>query len=287
MLDALELRLGDRRVGVEDPGTDERRREIEAFLRTLDFPPDAKDYLDESMQRITGTLKLVPTPRSSGRVLELGAYMQMTPALAKVLGYTDVRGAYIGPLGRTDTKVSTVGGKEIFRCEVDHFNVERDRFPYENGQFETVLACEIIEHLTMDPMQMLLEIHRVLEEGGTMVLTTPNITSYRAVELVLEQAANPQLYSRYPNPSAPEREAEVPHVREYAPVELQQAVESAGFEVQTLTTEALEGQSTELVRSLVARGGFSTELRGELMFCVARKRSDRPVTRYPEFLYDA
>src|SRR6266540_1561740 len=38
----------------------------------------------------------------------------------------------------------------------------------EDGRFQTVLACEIIEHLVLDPMHMLLEIRRVLRSGGTL-----------------------------------------------------------------------------------------------------------------------
>jgi SAM-dependent methyltransferase len=287
-LDSLQGRLSRREAGSEGPNADGRRREVETFLLSLDFPPDARRYLEEGMQRFTRTLTLVPPPRgSSGRVLELGSYMQMTPALAKIVGYPYVRGAYLGPLGRTDTKVSTVGGREIFRCEVDHFDVERDRFPYEDGWFETVLACEIIEHLLLDPMHMLLEIHRVLEEGGTMVLTTPNITSYNAVYSVLEQSGNPQLYSHYPRPAGEGQANEAPHVREYAPSELQHAVEGAGFEIESLVTEAIPTDYQPRIRSLLRRLGYSTEARGELMFCVARKRSGLPVTRYPDFLYDA
>ncbi len=131
------------------------------------------------MSRLVRTLMLVPPGARSDAVLELGAYMQMTPALACLLGYGEVRGAYFGPLGQTDSKVSTIDGKEIFRCEVDLFDVERDRFPYEDGRFQTVLACEIIEHLVLDPMHMLLEIRRVLRSGGTLVLTTPNVTRLR------------------------------------------------------------------------------------------------------------
>jgi hypothetical protein len=134
---------------------------------------------------------------------------------------------------------------------------------------------------------MLLEIHRVLEEGGAMVLTTPNVTSYNAIYNVLEQTGSPQLYSHYPKPAGEGVQNEVPHVREYAPVELQQAVESAGFEVESLITEAIPTDFQPRVRRLLNRLGYSTEARGELMFCIARKRSALPITRFPGFLYDA
>jgi len=42
----------------------------------------------------------------------------------------------------------------------------------------------------------------------------------------------------------------------------------------------------ERVKKLLERLGYSTELRGEQMFCVARKRAEKPIVRYPKFLYD-
>ena len=43
------------------------------------------------------------------------------------------------------------------------------------ASFDFVLFCEIIEHLLMNPLHALREIHRVLEPGGLLVLTTPNV----------------------------------------------------------------------------------------------------------------
>ncbi|HEV8147949.1 MAG TPA: methyltransferase domain-containing protein [Bryobacteraceae bacterium] len=266
----------------------ERYDEIVKFVRSMDQPDDAaRGYLEIHVPRIGRTLGLVPPPQSSGRVLELGAYMQMTPALQCVLGYREVRGAYFGPLGRTDEKSITVGGKEVFRCFVDLFDAEKDRYPYPDGHFETVLACEIFEHMLHDPMFMLVEIHRVLEEGGTLLLTTPNVASFTAVARVLEQSGNPQLYSKYPNPRGEYSDTEIPHVREYTPNELREAVESAGFEVEKLFTEVIPGYGTDVrMKSFLERNNYSTAHRGEQLYCIARKRAGRAVIRYPQFLYE-
>ncbi|MDP9341851.1 MAG: class I SAM-dependent methyltransferase [Actinomycetota bacterium] len=264
-----------------------RAQEFEAFLRSLDLPENGLTYLEESMARLVQTLMRVPPGTKSDKVLELGAYMQMTPALGRLLEYGEVRGAYFGPLGQTDSKISTIDGRAIFRCEVDLFDVERDRFPYDDGRFQTVLACEIIEHLVLDPMHMLLEIRRVLRPGGTLVLTTPNVTSFTSVSRVLTQSGNPQVYSQYPNPGGEGRESETPHVREYAPGELREAVESAGFEVISLVTARVGSFDAQDVEALLRANGFPGELRGEQMYCIALARPDRPVTRYPSFLYDA
>ena len=266
----------------------ERYDEIVKFVRSMDQPDEAaRGYLEIHVPRIGRTLGLVPPPKSSGRVLELGAYLQMTPALQCVLGYKEVRGAYFGPLGRTDEKSITVAGKEAFRCFVDLFDAEKDRYPYPDGHFETVLACEIFEHMLHDPMFMLVEIHRVLEEGGTLLLTTPNVASYTAVARVLEQSGNPQLYSKYPNPRGEYSDTEIPHVREYTPNELREAVESAGFEVEKLFTEVIPGYGTDIrMKSFLERNSYSTAHRGEQLYCIARKRAGRSVIRYPQFLYE-
>lgn len=271
-------------VSVPPPG---RYDELVAFLHSLDFPDDARRYLEIHVHRIARTLTLVPPPRRTKRVLELGTYMQMTPALGCVLGYEEVRGAYFGKLGRVDEKTVSAGGKEIFRCFVDHFDCERDVYPYEDGRFDCVLACEIFEHMLLDPMHMLLEMHRVLDDGGTLVLSTPNVASYTAVARILEQSGNPQLYSMYPYPYGEFRDTEIPHVREYTPAELREALESAGFEVEYLFTDTIAGYNSFLwVRHFLERNGYDASLRGEQMYSIAHKRTGAPVRRYPPFLYE-
>lgn len=285
----LDRRLSawDSTVEPAPHGPRARYEEIVTFLRSLDLPDDARGYLEIHMNRVAVTLAMTPPPSSRSAVLELGAYMQMTPALGCVLGYQEVRGAYFGEPGRVDEKSVSSGGKEVFRCQVDHFNVEKHRFPYEDGRFDCVLACEIFEHMLLDPMFMLFECHRVLDSGGALVITTPNVASFTAVARVLEQSGNPQLYSMYPYPHGEFRDTEIPHVREYTPDELKQALEAAGFRVESLFTEKIEGYNSHLwVKTFLERFGYPTGLRGEQMYCLARKAAGAPQVRYPGFLYE-
>ena len=290
LLVRLDERLSHLDVQRQPQRIPERSRyeEIVRFVRSIDLPDaDARQYLENHISRIGRTLTLVPPPARSGRVLELGAYMHMTPALQCVLGYKEVRGAYFGPLGRTDEKSVSAGGREVFRCAVDLFDAEKDRYPYADGTFETVLACEIFEHMLRDPMHMLIEMHRVLEDGGTLILTTPNVASFTAVARILEQSGNPQLYSKFPYPLGEFADTEIPHVREYTPLELREAVESAGFEIDNLFTEVIPGYGTDMwVKEFLERNQYSSEYRGEQLYCIARKRPGRKVVRYPHFLYD-
>jgi len=290
-LHALSGWLGEfDRIQLPEPAEPplERASEIEAFLRGLDYPDaGSRGYVEIHMERFVRTLTMVPPPSRTGRVLELGAYMQMTPVLGCVLGYEEIRGAYFGKLGRTDEKTASAGGKEIFRCHVDLFDAEKDAYPYPDEHFDTVLACEIFEHFLHDPMHMLLESRRVLVDGGTLVLTTPNVASYTAVARVLEMSGNPQLYSMYPDPRGEYADSEVGHMREYTPAELEQAVQAAGFEVVYLFTKIAPTYNSHLwVRPFLERNHATAILRGEQMFLLARKKREMPVTRYPSFLYE-
>jgi SAM-dependent methyltransferase len=266
----------------------DRMDEIKAFLRSLDQRDEAaRTYLGIHLDRIARTLTLTPPPFRTNRALELGTYMHMAPVLKCVHGYEEVRGAYLGPLGKIESKAVTVQGREVFRCAVDLFDAERDQFPYDDESFDLALACEMFEHMLRDPMHMLTEINRVLADGGAMILTTPNVASYLAVARVLEQSGNPQLYSKYPDPRGEFVEAEIPHVREYTPRELREAIECAGFEVESLFTEIIHGYNCDLwVKDFLARNKYSTALRGEQLYCVARKQHGAAITRYPHFLYE-
>lgn len=50
--------------------------------------------------------------------------------------------------------------------------------PFGGGVFDCVVASEMIEHLSLGgALQALGEIHRILKEGGCLVLTTPNLSN--------------------------------------------------------------------------------------------------------------
>ncbi len=209
--------------------------------------------------------------------------MQITPALACLIGYDEVRGAY---LGRSDQsphrKTASIGKQQVFTCDLDFFDAEKDRFPYSDGYFDVVLACEILEHLRFDPMHRVLESRRVLASNGALVLTTPNVSSCSSVARALIGEVNPQIYSHYPITGA-----DIPHVREYTPAEVYDAVVAAGFAIEWLFTEPGNPRIGDAwIRPLLDYLGFSGNLRGEQIYLVARKQPDANINRRPMFLYD-
>ena len=197
--------------------------------------PDAQGYAAAHKTRFVHTLEITPPGDESKSVLEMGAYMQITAPLKFQLGYGTVRGCYYGPAGRTDHKVITSESGQIFECDIDLFDAEKDPYPYTDGSFDTVLCCELIEHLFEDPMHMMSEINRILKPGGHLVLTTPNIGSLRSVSAIL-LGYHPAFFPAYIRPRVEGEEAEARHNREYVPMEVQHLLTDSGFEIVLLET---------------------------------------------------
>jgi glycosyltransferase involved in cell wall biosynthesis/SAM-dependent methyltransferase len=254
---------------------------IESFAPVAD---GSRAYVESHLTRLERTLAITPPGGPEQCVLEMGAYLQITPALKTRLGYGEVRGCYFGKAGEQHQRSVTSESGETFECTVDLFDAEKDVFPYPDATFDTVLCCELVEHLTADPLHMLAEINRILKPGGYLVITTPNLASLRSLSGIL-QGYHPQLFSTYIRPRNGVVDAR--HAREYTPKELERLLQDGGFEVTLLETGPFRDEPKPefaWVEHLLERYLLSTELRGDGTYAVGRKA--RPVReRYPAWLY--
>jgi len=73
---------------------------------------------------------------------------------------------------RREYRMKTIGGREVSFPNYSA-NIERTRFEIQERP-DTVIACEIIEHLIRAPHIMLLNINRWLPVGGKLLISTPN-----------------------------------------------------------------------------------------------------------------
>ncbi len=252
------------------------------------WAPDepSRDYIQTHMTRLEKTLAITPAGSAADRILEMGAYLQITPALRSHLGYGEVRGCYFGKLGRVDHRSVVSAEGETFSCDLDHFDAERDTYPYPDGHFSTVLCGELIEHLYADPMHLMSEVNRILKPGGHFVVTTPNIAALRGLAAIL-QGYHPGFFHAYIKPASGEKEADARHNREYTPREVHQLLETSGFAVTLLETGPFREEPHPeygWVTRLLDRYKLPTHLRGDGIYAVGRKTG--PIReRYPGWLY--
>lgn len=242
---------------------------------------EAQYYIRHHRERLVETLRLIPRGNRAWRLLELSSYLHLA-ALARHFGHygeIEVTGYWQdGPPTKLQEARHAVTGEEL-HFEMKRLDAERDEFPYPDEHFDVALCCELIEHLSEDPMHMLLELNRVLKWGGLVIVTTPNIASAISVQEALA-GHSPYIYGHYNRVNPADR-----HHREYTPEDLHIALESAGFEVVRLFTKDVWNRPVPEVVKLLAETRVPLELRGDNIFAVGRKASTR-VERYPERLYD-
>ena len=267
------------------------KKEIQSlmeYLGSFELPgfssEERKNYLNFSLDRFLKTLELFPEGiNTDSRVLELGASPYfMSMLIGKTYGCKLELANFFGKerfAGTKETLVGANGEKRVM--EFKHFNVEKEEFPYRAGSFDLVVFCEIIEHLTVDPVHSLVQINRLLRKGGHMIITTPNVLRYEnVVKLILGK----NVHDHYSGYGAYGR-----HNREYTPGELRLLVEALGFSVSRLYTKVtgsinIEGFSIKKFRGLIQL--LTTGNRGSNIFLLARKEAETgPV--YPRWLFES
>jgi glycosyltransferase involved in cell wall biosynthesis len=286
VVEGKEYRGAEQRPAPEQAAPAAELPEVEQYLRGWAVDEASRNYLDTHRTRLVRTLEITPAGGPEDRILEMGAYLQVTPALHNKLGYGEVRGCYYGPAGRIDHRTVTSADGERFTCEIDHFDAEKDRFPYPDEHFSTVLCCELIEHLFEDPMHLMSEVNRILKPGGHLVLTTPNVAALRGISAIL-LGYHPGFFHAYIRPAAESGEVDARHNREYTAREIHRLLDTSGFAVARLET----GEFRDLphpefgwVTHLLRRYRLETELRGDGIYALGRK-TGLVKERYPGWLY--
>lgn len=232
-------------------------------------------------------LKFVPNPKARGKALELGSPpFHITLMLQKFRNY-DLSLTGFAADGRPEIE-QTLESPEFgetydFRCTC--FDAEKDRFPYEDNTFDLVTWCEVIEHLTENPVHTLAEIHRVLKPGGALVLSTPNASRADSIANFL---TGRNIYDPY-HLGAPLKGSR--HSREYTFDELRELLEGCGYSIDRMADiDIYEAESRNrrafrwLMNSLVSKltkGHYKYHL-----FVRARKTERAFRWNFPERLFD-
>lgn len=219
--------------------------------------------LHAAMLRRLEPLFLTHVPRA-GRVLDAGCGRSL---------FTEIRPDWPFTIVAADVDHDLLASRKAQFGDVRWLVGDAHPLPFRAGVFDALFAGELIEHLP-DPRPGVLEFHRVLRPGGTLILTTPN----------RRRLAN--VADRSERPYSPD------HLSELSYDEVRSLLTGAGFEILRATGLHLElllnwfsplpkldrlqrgwnrSWAVPLMRLLLAAGRLAPRYALDLVF-VARKR---------------
>lgn len=245
-----------------------------------DSPKQELDnYLREDFKRFLYTLSIIP--KGCGKLLEIGANPYfMSMLIRRFTNYKLYCSNYFGsglPKKSMQCKVNHRGEKIEF--EFYNFNIEGDDIPLKNHYFDVVIFCEVIEHLTYDPIKALLNIKNLLKDNGYLIFSTPNVSR---LENVAKMIAGVNIYDQYSGYGLYGR-----HNREYNKHEIYQLFSQLGFDIEVIfTSDVHDNRSNDFcsVRKFIDLIQYRKLDLGQYVFGRAKK-SRNANTRKPGWLY--
>jgi SAM-dependent methyltransferase len=157
-------------------------------------------------------------------VLEFGC---VPPVLTGALVHRglDVTGVDIAP-ERFERSLAALG------CPIVKCNIETEPLPFDDASFDLVLFNEIFEHLRVDLLFTFSELCRVLKPGALLMLSTPNLRSFRGMLGLVVKGRSawccPNIYEEWGKIS---RLGHMGHVREYTTRDVTSFLGAVGFEI--------------------------------------------------------
>ena len=164
--------------------------------------------------------------RFSKRILDAGSGYGLLPALLSMLGHE----TYAVDIIDHSSEDIYLRHKILFNI----CNIEVDTLPFETGFFDAITCCQALEHFTHSHLGPLIEMRRVLKEGGLIELDVPNVVSFRNRSRILRGKNITYDYKKhylYENPIVYKGREYYPnrHNREFTKEELKILLSESGF----------------------------------------------------------
>lgn len=212
------------------------------------------NYVETQKRRIAFDLSLV-RERCDGNaaIVEFGAVPLLLTAPLARLGYR-VTGVDIAP-ERFGHAI------EALRLDVVRADIETERLSFPDGRFDVALFNELFEHLRINPIATMREVHRILRPGGRLFLSTPNLRSLAGLANFLLKnrcySCGARPYDEY---EKLETVGHMGHVREYTTREMTEFLTRIGFEIEEIVHRGTFdiGWADTLCRALPGLRPFAT-----------------------------
>jgi len=185
--------------------------------------PDVISYIEEHLQRLLFTASYVKkTFNKSIKILDIGSGVPFLPGYLNLNGFENINTIDIGKFPfDTPWKVQS--------CMLD---IEEQPLPYADEFFDLVLLLEVFEHLYKRPNHVFREIQRVLKQGGTLVISTPNGGEFRRyLRCLLNGKFGMPIYDFS---SVYEKLGHFTHIREYSIYEIKNYLNHFDFSIKKI-----------------------------------------------------
>ncbi|MCP3709715.1 methyltransferase domain-containing protein [Paraburkholderia sp. CNPSo 3274] len=245
-------------------------------------------YVNDALARFFNTIDLM-AGSTTGRVLEIGANPYLFTVLLKKFADFDLtltnffhKSVYEKEISQGRQVVRSDAFDEEYVFDYTSLNVELSDYPFEPSSFDKILFCEVLEHVIVNPLQIVPKLREILKPGGELIITTPN-----AVRLInfAHMLAGKNFFDRYHSDNGVYGR----HNREFTLSEVVKLVEGEGFRIKLAKTldrynydlidmyvdsydeqVKLPWKGAELRAKLEAIGG-NMEDRGDNIYVVAEK----------------
>lgn len=248
-----------------------------------DFGWDGNNvYHSTHKRRYARTLDVLfdgKTPVEGANLLEIATSAVLPVAIYDMGVDVDITVTHFDLAQKKSGKYTVAHADKSYELPAYFLDLETQKLPAKDNTFDTVLCCEVLEHLDVDPMFMLAELNRVLKPGGRLILTTPNITSTHGLFKML-RGIEPYFFMQYHKDGSPYR-----HNYEYSHGGLSALLTAAGFEGEIWTENSFE-DGIYADSEFLLRSGFklNTDLLGDNLFASVYKKSN-VIERYPSPIY--
>ena len=161
--------------------------------------------------------------------------------------------------------------------EVD---IEIEAFPFEEGTFDGVIFTEVVEHLWRNPSWCVAEMNRVLKQGATAFVTTPNACDRHSLVCILWQANLNQRSGYYAT-------LESGHLHLWTVELLSNLFKAHGFTITAAETKNLYGHTKPdaNIEEFIARISPYAALMNEAIVIEATKSSPIAAAVYPPEIF--
>ncbi len=252
-----------------------------------------KQYNLDSVMRYAITLDHLYEQDKGQRVLELGSPPWGLSGVLRRYVFDHIELSRYGRRElysyKEEVAIPFLGNDKKMCFDQTLFNIERDVFPYEDNTFDLVVCCEAIEHLAMDPMNVFVEVNRILRDGGRLFVSTPNLACVQNAIKVFNGIA-PGISPAYRGDLGVEDDLVkiyARHNRELTTDEIEVMYRSGGFKVDYMGTAnvyeyprlPLSNLQVRTLHHLCVKN--PTGVKDTIFACGTKEGSPDPERRYP------